>query len=143
MAFIRLSSFYLALFMSSSFISLFIAMPIGGFIDKFISKSFLNESNHLLLPLVLSIIYIVFYSYKNGTFNLSLWSNSETFQASTKFFIGHLGSLFCFLAIAFMFHAKDGSGIVLVPAIIWAVIFYKKGFKQLSAFYETSPNNSI
>ena len=138
MAFIRLSSFYLALFMSSFFISLFVAMAIGSFVNEFILKSFFTERNSHLLPLALTFIYIVFYSYKKGTFNLKLWSNSETSLASTKFLIGHLGSLFCFLGIAFMFYAHDGSGVAFVPAIIWAGIFYVKGFKELSALHKTA-----
>lgn len=125
---IRRANFYLALFFCSYLASVLAATVIV----LTLPTGLVTDSNFFALPLLLSAAFMTAYSIRKGTHRLGLWSNALLIPASRKWALGHIGVIFIGAAVAIMAKAKSGSGVVLAPALIWSVAFYRQGFTLMS-----------
>jgi len=79
-------------------------------------------------PAVLSsIITVIAVSWSFRAFTVSSWEKAAPHFASVLISIGHLAPLYTVCAIYSMHRAGAGSGLIFIPMLIWAAIFYPWG----------------
>ena len=124
-AWIRMVSFHLALFFTASGLLIFSAFSS-------ISIYGMNETIPILLSVGTSIAITALISRTSRACYFDTWLAYTNDNASFLILLGHAGPGFGAYFLFKMMEAGTGSGLILLPLIVWTVVFYGTGL--LKAF---------
>lgn len=124
-AWIRMVSFHLALFLTASGLLIFSAFSS-------ISIYRMNETIPIVLSVGTAMAITALISRTSRACYFDTWLAYTNDNASFLIFLGHAGPGFGAYFLFKMMEAGTGSGLILLPLIVWTVVFYGTGL--LKAF---------
>jgi hypothetical protein len=84
-----------------------------------------------MLAIFSSFVLTAYYAKIKGLLRVNLWKSRETLKADLQIVAGHLGVAGMAYMLYPMFKAGIGSGVPLLPFVIWSAIFYTTGIRSI------------
>lgn len=120
LATLEMLSFHAAVFGASSVVFFFLFFIAW-------SVHFDGQANALTVWVLCSSAIVVLLSMAVGAYKTCRWKKAQPDRASIVILVGHLAPVVSAYLYSQMLRAGTGSGVVFLPLIAWAILFYPIG----------------